>query len=384
MIRLSRCRKCSIVLLATILFPIHTAAWFSRDQPPVTRIQEWQGATLVFAKQWYELQYAGTSTDTPTGKQWVAPKLVPFAFPFEEHFVELLDVDSTEKKHLVVRTHFGLKSFSNTVTGWVQNQIPDMLRTHPGPIKLAAENGNIVYLGNGRFYYQSEELRRQGKNDTWRLQPLPPNPLHAELGQMGIDPAYVALFKNKLYAGFNSKYIKQYIGTGLFVFDFVDEKWSPLRNEVGHLPVNDLFVGPHYLWVTFGEAQMIQRRGEIWRLPNNKTLFASMDSFSITRTLNFDLDPVAPEATYVDQDGGVWILSNQSGVLRYVGNDRNSYRKWEVAYKDWPGFQFVNSLRVYQGRYALIGTVDMGLIFLDLKTNTSKRLKIGIKANGTP
>lgn len=357
-------------------------AGYSRDQATVRELRIWNGrmAVQIVGRGWTELARADGKPIAATTKLLNTDiALQAITLPVEEHFVETMDVvDDTGRTWALVRTHFGLALWHKQPGGyWQPVTVPDMIRTSSHRLTVIP-TGTLrpLLLGDGALYFDSAAKRNQGLDDSWDVSKYPPEPRHITLGNMGPQPRHTAYSRGQLYLGYDAKW-REGPGVGLYRLDIDKGEWINLLPWDRQMPVVSLTTSPSgAVWAATGDMQGTTRRGEIYDLGTGKT-FAAMDSMSMTRTDNWDLDPAAPMDMAVDARGRILLLTGEYGVVRSTGRSGFGEARWErlTAAPLWDQYTFVTALLLIGERYALIGTVDMGLLVWDLQSQVHWRVR---------
>ena len=237
------------MLLVTMTITTTTtsaASWPIGDDVPIQRFEQF--GTRLFVKNtiaWFE-----TSTIATIDK---LPEVKPANLPFDEHFVEVMDIRAQpDALYWLVRTHFGLRFYKETTSTTAEIELPTMVQTLEGRARVAVgDNGddyNIAIMGNGVLHYKNENTT---VTSAWKVLQVPPKRLHYSIGNLGARPWFVYWQDKQIYLGYNPKFEQKEVTAGLFKYDPREDEFSAVF-ENDNLPINDIQVSGSTRWIASG------------------------------------------------------------------------------------------------------------------------------------
>ncbi|MBV9125412.1 MAG: hypothetical protein JO112_18810 [Planctomycetes bacterium] len=171
-------------------------------------------------------------------------------------------------------------------------------------------------------------------------------------------------------------------GGDLLVLDLRTGEWKKIDYQGQcpyHLPVRDMQVGPGgVIWVVEGLAHLGESEGSLWvDQGGDWKRFASTERFSERTATPWELPPSSMDGIAFGEDGALWMLAEDLGVVRYDGT------AWKQLTRGWPGGQYVSCFCLTPN-WVAVGMLDAGVLLWDLRSNTVRRVPLRIPGEPAP
>jgi hypothetical protein len=328
--------------------PTMDASLFTRNQPPVRRVFEWDGQVVVESNDGLVGEFSRYfSLDVEKG---VA---APITFPGAE---AVLGFKGKGQALALCRGKADLFLLARQGEGWARQDLPEEIRVASDPPILCADADSVVLLGNQKAFWR--------KGAGWESVPFAKRPGSRPGDEMGWVLNHALLAKEKVYLGFD----RGEWGGDLLALDLKTGAWEqPPLASGGGWPVRDLKLGPgETVWAVEGLAHLGVRHGKLNVFDGNEWKVFCCSSEG--KMSNWNLDPASLDSVGFDGEGRVYVLSGCLGVARYEGGN------WTQLTPGWPSFQYVSSLHITASGVAVIGMYDAGVLLVDLRSNQARRV----------
>lgn len=314
-----------------------------RDQPRLFQLKEWNGEIIAKADRCYVvdvdakrcriLQIKGAD-EILSIASWGKSR-TPVALARQKNKAVLMQKKGAE---------------------WFPIPIPhDLSEVKQDTELIANETTLAVYTSSKLFVFE---------NGNWRSLEISADPSIKQ--EMRGEERNYALFGGDLYIACGAGEW----GGALVRLNLSTGKLSQV-NELGiELPVSDIKTDPFgTLWVTQGLAHLGGLQGALWKLEKGSFTNVAQDSNFNKKAQGWNLEPASFEALAFDQNGGIYMLTNNLGVVTKIEHE------WKLLTPEFLQGAYPTCFTV-TNKKLVIGLYDGGILLWDRQRQQVDRIPL--------